>query len=164
MRPSRLALLTLTLLALIELAYFYPQLPDTVASHFNAAGQADGWSSKEAFVRFYALFIGAFAALFVGISWLMARLPVDLINMPNREYWFAEERRAATLSTIQQQMEWLGVATLLLLIAILQGSIVASLTPGAGMSAAAMWLPLAGYLVFMVVWTATFIGRFYRKT
>ena len=164
MRLSRLALLALTLLALLELAYFYPRLPETVASHFNAAGQADGWSSKDAFVRFNALFIGAFAALFWGISWLMARLPVDLINMPNREYWLAEERRAATLCTIQQQMEWLGVATLLLLIAILQVSIVASLMPGAEMPAAAMWLPLAGFLIFMVLWTAAFIGRFYRKT
>ncbi|MCX6028473.1 MAG: DUF1648 domain-containing protein [Chloroflexi bacterium] len=164
MRPSRLALLTLTLLVLLELAYFYPRLPDTVASHFNAAGQADGWSSKAAFIQVNAVIILLLAILFPGISWLVARLPVGLINMPNREYWFAEERRAATLSTIQQQMEWLGVATLLLLIAILQVSIVASLTPGAAMSAAAMWLPLAGYLIFMVVWTATFIGRFYRKT
>jgi uncharacterized membrane protein len=163
MRPSRLALLTLTLLALLELAYFYPRLPDTVATHFDAAGQADGWSAKAAFVQTNAGIILLLALLFPGISWLVARLPADLINMPNRDYWFAEERRASTLATIQQQMEWLGVATLLLLIAILQGSIVASLTPGGKMSAAATWLPLAGYLIFMLVWTATFIGRFYRK-
>lgn len=164
MRLSRLALLTLTLLALIELAYFYPRLPDTVASHFDAAGQADGWSSKAAFVQVNAGIILLLAILFPGISWLMARLPVDLINMPNREYWLAEERRAATLCTIQQQMEWLGVATLLLMIVILQGSLAASLTPDATLPAAAMWLPLAGFLIFMVVWTAAFIGRFYRKT
>lgn len=164
MRPSRLALLTLTLLALLELAYFYPRLPDTVATHFDAAGQADGWSAKAAFVQTNAGIILLLALLFPGISWLVARLPADLINMPNREYWLSEERRAATLSTIQQQMEWLGVATLLLLIAILQVSLAASLTPGATLPAATLWLPLAGFLVFMVIWTAIFIGRFYRKT
>jgi uncharacterized membrane protein len=32
--------------ALFITIYFYPKLPDTIPSHFNAAGEADGWSGK----------------------------------------------------------------------------------------------------------------------
>lgn len=32
--------------ALFITIYFYPKLPDIVPSHFNAAGEADGWSGK----------------------------------------------------------------------------------------------------------------------
>jgi uncharacterized membrane protein len=48
----------ITLVAVIVLllfavsAFFYPQLPDKLASHWNAAGQADGYSSK-----FWGLFM-----------------------------------------------------------------------------------------------------------
>jgi uncharacterized membrane protein len=32
--------------ALFITVYFYPKLPDIIPSHFNAAGEADGWSGK----------------------------------------------------------------------------------------------------------------------
>jgi uncharacterized membrane protein len=45
-----IALLIILLFALS--AFFYPQLPDKLASHWNGAGQADGYSSK-----FWGLFL-----------------------------------------------------------------------------------------------------------
>ncbi|MFZ5391351.1 MAG: SdpI family protein [Patescibacteria group bacterium] len=51
--PLRLSLTSeawpiLTILIALGLSYyFYPSLPDTVASHWNFAGQVDGWSSKQ---------------------------------------------------------------------------------------------------------------------
>lgn len=32
--------------AMFVSVYFYPKLPDIIPSHFNAAGEADGWSGK----------------------------------------------------------------------------------------------------------------------
>ena len=43
-------------------AFFYPQLPDKLASHWNAAGQADGYSSK-----FWGLFMLPVIALVLSI-------------------------------------------------------------------------------------------------
>jgi uncharacterized membrane protein len=43
-------------------AFFYPQLPDKLASHWNAAGQADGYSSK-----FWGLFLLPFIAIFLSL-------------------------------------------------------------------------------------------------
>lgn len=52
------ALLTVVTLAL------YPSLPEVLATHFNAAGQPDGWSSRT-----------SFAILYLGLGLLMAVLP-----------------------------------------------------------------------------------------
>ncbi len=58
----------ITLVAVIVLllfavsAFFYPQLPDKLASHWNAAGQADGYSSK-----FWGLFLLPIIAIFLSL-------------------------------------------------------------------------------------------------
>ena len=63
------SLLVLLLLGAVGQALlYYPRLPDRMASHFNAAGQADGWMSKRAF---FGLDLGmqvGMAVLFVGIT------------------------------------------------------------------------------------------------
>ncbi len=46
------AIAVIVLLLFAVSAFFYPQLPDKLASHWNAAGQADGYSSK-----FWGLFL-----------------------------------------------------------------------------------------------------------
>ena len=66
--------------------YYYPQLPDMVAAHFDAAGSPDGWVTKNSFMAVYigaALFI---VALFSGIASVIAQLPDSKINLPNKDY------------------------------------------------------------------------------
>ena len=48
--------------------YFYPQLPERIASHWNAQGQADGYMSK-----FWGLFLVPFIA--AGLSVLLVLIP-----------------------------------------------------------------------------------------
>lgn len=67
-------LLAMTMLAL----YGRERLPDYIPTHFNAAGQADGWGSPQALLVFPA--IGA--ALYLLTSWA-ARHPVAF-NFPVR--------------------------------------------------------------------------------
>lgn len=105
MRTSRLAILLLLVLAFLQYAYFAPLLPERVASHFDAAGQADGWSSKTAFFVFNLAFVAGMALLFLGLTAWQGRIPSAWINLPHKDYWLAPERRAATLETIQRQVE-----------------------------------------------------------
>jgi uncharacterized membrane protein len=49
-------------------AFFYPQLPERLASHWNAAGEADGYTSK-----FWGLFLLPVIAL--GLSFLLVLIP-----------------------------------------------------------------------------------------
>lgn len=49
-----------------------------------------------------------------GVVWLVRRLPPALINLPNKDYWLAPERREATLRLLGDHMRWLGLMLLLL--------------------------------------------------
>ncbi|HPZ97428.1 MAG TPA: DUF1648 domain-containing protein, partial [Phycisphaerae bacterium] len=59
---------------LIELAVYYPRLPDRVASHFGASGEPDGWQSKQAFTTFTIAFPIVLAALMIGAQATMLYL------------------------------------------------------------------------------------------
>jgi len=52
MRKSGIIVLGVILLSLIIGIYFYPQMPEKIASHWNAQGQVDGYMSK-----FWGLFL-----------------------------------------------------------------------------------------------------------
>lgn len=43
---KELLLIFIALLPYVYLAFIWEQLPETVATHFNIEGKADGWSSK----------------------------------------------------------------------------------------------------------------------
>ena len=115
------------LLAVLQYTYFYPRLPDRVASHFDGAGRADGWSSKPAFFATNLGITLAMAAMFLSIAWIMKKMPDSAINLPNRAYWLAAERRGATIDYVRSQMEWLGAATIGFMVGLFQLSIEANL-------------------------------------
>jgi len=52
MRKSEIIVLGVILLSFIIGIYFYPQMPEKIASHWNAQGQVDGYMSK-----FWGLFL-----------------------------------------------------------------------------------------------------------
>lgn len=58
--PVEAVVLTGTLLPLVLLAYFYPQLPDPVPVHWNAAGAADAWAAKSATTIFFLPALGIY--------------------------------------------------------------------------------------------------------
>jgi uncharacterized membrane protein len=63
-----LLIVGLVLLLFAVSAFFYPQLPDKLASHWNAAGQADGYSSK-----FWGLFL--LPIISVAVTLLLVFIP-----------------------------------------------------------------------------------------
>ena len=74
----------------------WQRLPERVASHFNGAGSVDGWMGKDAnFLLSAGLIIGLTASFYL-VGVMMRRLPQRWINLPNKAYWFAEERENAT--------------------------------------------------------------------
>lgn len=52
MKKPYLILIAVTAISFAISAYFYPQMPDTIASHWNAQGEANGYMSK-----FWGLFL-----------------------------------------------------------------------------------------------------------
>lgn len=160
MRPVQLYLLLIGF-HLGQLLWYAPRLPTIVPSHFDAAGVADGWMAKGPFLAFLAgvtlLFLGVF---FVAVT-LVRKAPESLINLPNKDYWMAPERAAATRKTVVRELFKMAAATQALHVVMTQLTVEVALgrRPGLG----AIWtVALAAYLGIVLWWTAALYRRFRR--
>jgi uncharacterized membrane protein len=91
------------------------EFPAKVAVHFDANSAPDGWLSREQY-GFYALLflIGLPLLLFAA----MAGLPLltgGKGQIPNHEFWFADERKQQTKSYLIAHSSWLGTMTVAVL-------------------------------------------------
>ena len=114
-----IAIVILFVLTLLHIAFYYGSLENPVGSHFDAQGKIDGWMSKASLVTTYVLtqlLLPAFLLLIGKLSYI---LPASTINVPNKDYWLASDRRAETLGTIEAMLAWVSVVTMALMIAIM---------------------------------------------
>jgi len=149
------------LLCIGHAVYYYPLLPDRVASHFGASGLPDAWSGKESFVKIYLIVVAVIALLFPGIGLILRKTPASLMNLPNKDYWLSPERREETIAVLSRQFLWFGSATLLLLLDIFHQSFRVHLG-----KAQALDHPVASivvYVIFTTFWSIALIVKFMRK-
>lgn len=105
-------LVLMLLAALVQTARHHATLPEQVATHFDVHGQPDDWMSRDAHAAFQAGLAIFIATVFGGMARFINRLPARFINVPHREYWFAPERRAASLQAVAALLNTIGCATL----------------------------------------------------
>ena len=87
-------------------------MPEVVASHFVAGGAANGFMPRGQYVGLMLAVVLLVPLLLFFIGRLSSRLPTQFINLPNRQYWLAPERRAATLASLGNFGVWAAYATL----------------------------------------------------
>ncbi len=162
MRLSRIILYFLISVFIAQAVYYYPNLPETMASHFNASGEPDGWMSKRNFFLLEGVILMLIVFEFTLLPYLIGKMPLTLINMPNKEFWFAEERRAATLAVIGGYFEWFAVSLCALFIAVNQMVFRANINRE-NLPSAEMWLILGAFIVFVVIWMIKFMRHFRVK-
>ena len=162
---SRLPKLSFAMLAgyaAIHFPSYYSQLPDVVASHFNARGVANGWQTKPAF---FAVFVGVSvlaAVIGFGIPRIISAMPPQLINLPNKQYWLAPDRLAETQAFLNNYFAWFGCAVFLVIILTFDYAIQSNLHPENRPDISGMWYILAGFLAFVAVWIIRLLTRFLR--
>jgi Predicted membrane protein len=147
------------LASVAQVIYFYPLLPDRVATHFGPDGRPDSWMSKDACIAMNLIFVTVFAAFLSGTTTLIARLPNSAINLPNKEFWLAPERREQSLAWVRDQMQWMNAATLAFLVAVFQEVYRVNLLPDPRLGSSFFWTLLA-FLAFTAVWSAGLVRRF----
>ena len=152
MRAQYGLFISMMTVALLQGVYYYPLLPDVVASHFGAAGYPNGWSSKQAFLGIYATMLGLILLVFVAVPTQLGRLPVAWISLPHKDYWLAPEQRRETIWRMAGQMLWFGSATLVLMIATFELAMRANLVNPPRLSTFAMWVLLVLYGVYTLGW------------
>ena len=98
---------------LFQALYYRDLLPESVATHFDLSGQADGYSSRTGWFWFHVVLAGSFWIMFEVLGPFVRRLPDRWINLPNRDYWLAPHRREQSLGFVDAELTRTGALTLL---------------------------------------------------
>ncbi|HEV2879435.1 MAG TPA: DUF1648 domain-containing protein [Candidatus Eremiobacteraceae bacterium] len=160
MRLPQIAIVVMLAIAAVQIAYYYPQLPNVVAGHFGLSGAPDSWVPKGAFFAPFFFVYLLSAVLYLGMPHLIMAMPPSLINMPNKAYWLAPERKEVTAHIVGDQLAWLGVALIAFIISVCQLTINANLPGSRGELGPAMWWITGIFLAFAIAWTIRFYLTF----
>lgn len=86
-------------------------LPPVVASHFALGGNADGFMPRNAYLGLMLLItVGVPLLLALGHN-LLRFVPVNLVSLPNRNYWLSPERTAETFAFLRNHGIYLSALT-----------------------------------------------------
>jgi transcriptional regulator with XRE-family HTH domain len=138
------------------------RLPADVASHFGAAGDANGHMSRDGFVAFMSVAL-VLPSLFVPLT-VRSALRRGRLNIPNAAYWLAPPRRAATGRWLQAHMAWFTVGLTLFLAYVFWRVAVANEGGAAHAELDTRWM-MGGLAVFLGATTAwvTLLARRFRR-
>jgi len=161
-RTSAITVFVLLCIAcLVHALYYYPRLPEQVAHHFGGSGQPDAWGGKMHFLIVYLATVAVMAISFLGVGLALPKIPNSAINLPNKDYWLAPERRQQTLDYMLPPFLWLGSLTMLLLLDIFHQSFRVHL--GKATSLDHFWISMGVYLVVTTVWGIAIYKKFSKK-
>jgi uncharacterized membrane protein len=159
--PARVAFATLLGFIVLQALIYYPQLPARVASHFDAAGRPNGWSSKPAYFALQAFIVLVIAICFAALPAWIERVPAKLVNLPNKDYWLAPERRAATMASVASALTWFGCAGLVFILAVTSLVIDFNLGRERALPAIPIWALLGGIALctVLLILRLLYLGR-----
>jgi len=89
--------------------WYWTQLPDRVATHFNLAGTPDAWMNKNVATLTICGFQIALPLFLLCVPEIATKLPAGCINIPNRRYWLSPERRDETFAVVRTCMAQIAV-------------------------------------------------------
>jgi serine/threonine-protein kinase len=155
-----LAILAFTLVVVLAAMFITSQqLPARVASHFNAAGVPDGWTTRSAYMWSMIGMTLGLPAFLLALFGITRNFPDSMINLPNRDYWLAPERRQDTHDSIFRYGIWLAILITALFLGI-HLSIVAANSAQPPNLSHGVWLILGAFFLFMSLWTFFLIRQF----
>jgi uncharacterized membrane protein len=100
MRYARIFFIVVLLFCIFEAVRLWFLSPDVMAAHFDMQGNPDRFVPKLVFFGYQARTVLVVIILGLVMQVLPMILPVQWINMPNREYWYSPERRDATVDRL----------------------------------------------------------------
>jgi uncharacterized membrane protein len=161
-RLPKLVFVLLVIYAAIHFSTSYTQMPEVVASHFDGRGVPNGWQTKTAFFGVFIAMTVLSVVIGFGLSAIIGAVPIQLINLPNKQYWLSPEQRGATMEVLKSYFAWFSCAIYLMMIVFFDYAVQSNLHPEKPPAASHLWYTLAVFLGFLVVWLIRMFTRFAR--
>ena len=141
-----------------EIVILWPRLPQRLATHFGFSGEPNGWSTPSQFLIMMATAYGIFVLLFTMAAWL-DRVPDRFLNLPNKGYWLATDRRAQALATLREWLRWFLVVTFAGLVVLMRAMLRANLLEEPHLPISSL-LVIAGLVLPQMILIAWLYRRF----
>ena len=138
------------------------ELPPIVASHFTSNGTANGFMPRRIYVAISLLMVVVMPLVVAFLPAAMIRRGGSNLNIPNREYWLAPERREGTVDFIREHGLWFAAAVALFLGYVHWLVVGANALHPPELSAAGMRWGMAVFFVGVGVWMMILFARFRR--
>ncbi len=138
------------------------QLPPLVASHFDLAGHANAFMARGKYLTLMVLLAAGLPLLMAASARWLTRLPDALINLPNKDYWLAPERRSRSLAALSTHLERLCWALALFLCYLHWLIVRAQGGPKPHLAQGPFVGGLLLFLGFVVLWLVLLYRRFRR--
>jgi Protein of unknown function (DUF1648) len=136
----------------------WSQLPLVMASHFNAAGTADGFMPRGPFFTSLTIAFGTCLLVLALPPLLLRHVPGPAINIPHRDYWLAPERRSASVARLERVLAWFPVPVSAFMALVVELTIEANVHHSP-LNSGALWTGLALLLGSLSI----LIRRLYRQ-
>lgn len=137
----------------------HSQLPNRVATHFGPSGAANGWMTRQEHITLTCMTpLGLLAVLALLLGFNM--LNPQLLNIPNRDYWMAPERRRATMFILGGQNLLLGAIITIFLGCVYWSILTVNQNIPPKLSGGTLFGPVVGFVGLMALWGVGFASRF----
>ena len=137
-------------------------LPPLVASHFAASGTADRFMPRVAYLVFMVGATVGVPLVLVLSHGLLRFVPPRFINLPNREYWLAPERSAATVAFLRSHSVRFASLLVVFLCFVHWLVVKANTLQPPRLTVRSFIAGLLLFLVAAVVWLGALLGHFRR--
>lgn len=156
MRYARTFFILILLFCIFETVRLWYISPPEMASHFNAQGDPDcSFVPKLQFFIFQVKTALIVVGLGIVTQILLVVVPIQMINIPNREYWLSSEQRDATIDKLSSFVAVLFAAILLMTQATFELAVSANLHTPIHFAAQLMVPVIVGFIIFtflMLFW------------
>lgn len=148
-------------LVFIQGIYYYPKLPDKIATHFDARGNANSFTSKKTAITMNILIFVLLSGLFYGMGFLVKFVPIKFISLPNKELWLNEQNKETSYKIITEFGMKIAVVSQIFLLFLYQHIYQINLEHGKLNSTYFIFALI--FLVGYILWLTYKIYRFFSK-
>jgi hypothetical protein len=138
------------------------RLPARVASHFGAGGAANGFMARDVYLAF-TIGLAVLPPVLVGLTIALSlKYFPQFLNLPNRDYWLAPERRGATAAYLAVHTAWLAALLSVFVLGIHLLVLRANRSVPPQLETGPFLAVLAAFGIGMVLWIGALARRFRR--